>query len=228
MTYGLLNLTHRNGSDAPVPLEPHTRYRVQVALNGIAQRFPAGHRLRLSISSSYWPLAWPSPVPVTLRIDTSGSELQLPVRVPRPQNLQLPEFGGAEGAAGLETVLLETGKHHWRVTRDLAEHETVLEIVNDQGAFRIEETGTVVRRLSTEWYTSRGNDVTSVRGETVTEQRLERAGWRVAVTTRTILSCTPTHFLLNAQLDAYEPDDTRGDVRIYAESWSRDIPRDLV
>src|SRR5699024_9176875 len=56
VTYGILNLTHRTSDEHPEPLEPGKRYLVRVPLNGVAQRFPAGHRLRLSISTSYFPL----------------------------------------------------------------------------------------------------------------------------------------------------------------------------
>lgn len=57
VSYGLANLTHR--TDPPAPIEPGTRQQVDVVLNGMAQSFPAGHRVRLAISTSYWPLAWP-------------------------------------------------------------------------------------------------------------------------------------------------------------------------
>ena len=30
-------------------------------LNDIAHAFPAGHRMRIALSTSYWPIAWPSP-----------------------------------------------------------------------------------------------------------------------------------------------------------------------
>ncbi|HSH42863.1 MAG TPA: CocE/NonD family hydrolase, partial [Arenicellales bacterium] len=67
VTYGLLNLTHRDSNETPQPLEPGRRYTVRVQLNDIAQKFPRGHRIRVGISTSYWPLAWPSPQPVRLR-----------------------------------------------------------------------------------------------------------------------------------------------------------------
>lgn len=57
VTYGVLNLAHRAG-DSPEPLEPGRTYRVRIPLNGVAQVFPAGHRIRLSLSTSYWPLVW--------------------------------------------------------------------------------------------------------------------------------------------------------------------------
>jgi uncharacterized protein len=74
----------------------------------------------------------------------------------------------------LAIAQLQASEHHWRVQRDLAEDETVLEIVDDQGAFRIEETGTLVRRDICEWYGFTGHDMNSVWGETRTTRRFER------------------------------------------------------
>ena len=36
---------------------------IGVEKTSVAQAFPAGHRIRLSLSTSYWPLAWPPPEP---------------------------------------------------------------------------------------------------------------------------------------------------------------------
>jgi len=101
-------------------------------------------------------------------------------------------------------------------------------VVNDQGEFRIEETGSRIRRATDEWYSFRWNDVTSVRGETRTVRRVEREDWGALVTTRTILTSTPTEFVIDAQLDAHELDAERGDPRVFSQSWARRIPRDLV
>ncbi|HLS46858.1 MAG TPA: CocE/NonD family hydrolase [Ornithinicoccus sp.] len=228
VTYGVLNLTHREGSSDPRPVEPGHVYRVEVPLNGIAHSFPAGHRLRVSLSTSYWPLVWPTPEQATLTLHTGASFLRVPVRAPRPEDDELRPFGEPEGAEPLEVTTLETGEHSWRVTRDLATDVSTLEIINDQGAFRIDETDTVVRRDTREWYSFRWNDVTSVRGETRTVRRLEREGWRTEVTTRTVLTSTKEDFVITAQLDAYELDAERGDPRVFSENWQRTIPRDLV
>ena len=66
VTYGLLNLTHRDGHEHPQALVPGRMYRVEIALNDIAQAFPAGHRIRLALATSHWPIAWPSPEMATL------------------------------------------------------------------------------------------------------------------------------------------------------------------
>ena len=50
VSYGLLNLTHRDGHADPKPLVPGERYRVAIAMNDIAHVFASGHRLRLALS----------------------------------------------------------------------------------------------------------------------------------------------------------------------------------
>ncbi|WP_338538196.1 CocE/NonD family hydrolase [Janibacter terrae] len=228
ITYGVLNLTHRSSSSDPEPLVPGQRYDVRVPLNGVAHSLPAGHRLRLSVSTSYWPLVWPAPRPTTLTILPADSVLRVPVRPPCPEDGDLAPFHEPVTAPEIETTTLAPSEHDWRVTRDLATDVSTLEIVNDQGAFRIEETGTVVRRSTTEWYSFRWDDPTSVRGETRTVRRLERDDWRTEVVTTTVLTCTEDEFIIRADLDAYELDDVRGHRRVHSESWDRAIPRDLV
>ena len=227
VTYGLLNLTHRDGSENPQPLEPGKRYRIRIQLNGAGQVFPAGHRIRLSISTSYFPLAWPSPTPTEVTVFTGG-ELVLPVRPPREDDAQLRDLGEPEGTPPLEVTHLEPGEHHWRTTRDLATGVSTLDILDDQGSFRIDETGTVIRRRTQEWFSFGGNDPNSVRGETRTLRRYERDDWRTEVRTRTILTSTPDEFVINAELDAFELDDDHGDRRVHSQNWQRRIPRDLV
>ena len=52
---GFLNLTHRQSREAPTPLDPGKRYRVEVQLTGTAYAFPAGHRVRLAVSRPIGP-----------------------------------------------------------------------------------------------------------------------------------------------------------------------------
>ncbi|HVF07951.1 MAG TPA: CocE/NonD family hydrolase, partial [Actinomycetota bacterium] len=58
---GALNLTHREGHERPEALEPGNRYEVEVELDVLGQAVAVGDRLRLAISTTYWPWLWPSP-----------------------------------------------------------------------------------------------------------------------------------------------------------------------
>jgi predicted acyl esterase len=222
ITYGLLNLTHRNSSENPEPLEPGRYYKVRVQLNGLAHRIPAGHRLRLSVSSTYFPLAWPPPEATCLTLRTATSKLLLPERQQREEQ-PLREIGEPEGAPPLEIERLTAERHAWRVVRDLAEDEAALEVVNDQGSFCIPEIGLIVGRNTEERYSFRGRDFNSPKGVTCTERELRRGDWSASAVTRTELTSDPENFYIHARLDAYE-----GKKRIFSQNWDETIPRDLV
>ncbi|PXY19035.1 CocE/NonD family hydrolase [Prauserella muralis] len=223
VTYGLLNLTHRDGHAEPETLEPGRRYRVRVPLNGVAQAFPAGHRIRVAISTSYWPLAWPPPEPVRLSVFTGGSDLLLPVRPVRDDDPAPEPFGEPEGAEPIETLQLRPGEERWQVSRDLVDYRSALEVVKDLGTVRLTDTGIDVERRADERYEWVGDDVTSASGDVTWRMGFARGDWRVATRTRTTLTCTATEFVVHAELDAYESGQ-----RVYSREWDATIPRDHV
>jgi uncharacterized protein len=224
VSYGLLNLTHHEGHDRPQSLEPGRRYTVRIPLNAMAQAFPEGHRIRLSISTSYWPLAWPPPEPVRLSVFTATSLLTLPVRPPRVEaDAGLPAFEPPEGAPPIPVTQLHPGEQRWTVSRDLAHYESALEVVKDLGVVRFEDITLDVARRAYERYSFVGNDVNSVRGETDWTVSFRRDGWKAHTVTRTVLTSTATDFELHAQLDAYEDDE-----RVASRNWRATIPRDHV
>ncbi|HEX2257892.1 MAG TPA: CocE/NonD family hydrolase, partial [Afifellaceae bacterium] len=219
VSYGLLNLTHRDSRANPTPLEPGRRYRVQVRLNGCAQHFPAGHRIRLSLSTSYWPLAWPPPEPVRLTVWTGASLFVLPEHRPASGEAALAPFGEPEGAPPPDRTLIEPEHHNWLVHRDLARDQSTLEVIDDRGTWRYDDIDLTVTLRGREAYSMRADDFGSVRGETCWERALSRDGWRVSSVTRTVLTSSRDAFEIAASLDAYE-----GDRRAFCRSWHSVIP----
>lgn len=80
VTYGVLNLTHRDSHSEPSLLAPGTSYDVTIPLAYAAHRFKRGSHIRVAISESLWPMLAPSPEPVTLSVTTGTSRLELPIR----------------------------------------------------------------------------------------------------------------------------------------------------
>ena len=58
---GILNLTHRDGHDAPVALEPGVPTEIEIELEATSWIFERGHRVRLSLAGADWPNIWPPP-----------------------------------------------------------------------------------------------------------------------------------------------------------------------
>ncbi|EPX76832.1 CocE/NonD family hydrolase C-terminal non-catalytic domain-containing protein [Litoreibacter arenae] len=77
ISIGLLNLQFREGFETPKALVPDQDYAITLDLDQAAYVVPKGHRLRLSISPSYWPFIWPERGETTLKI--SQGTLELPV-----------------------------------------------------------------------------------------------------------------------------------------------------
>lgn len=220
VTYGVLNLTHRDSHEHPKPLQPGHQYRVRIKLNDIAQTFPAGHRFRISVSTSYWPLAWPPPRPVRLTVLTGASRVIMPVRTASPDDNLLRPFGDPEAACLPQTRQLGKTERNWRVIRDLENDLSTLEVVKDEGVVRIEEIDLEMEKCVREWYSFQGDDFDSVRGEVLSERCVRRADWAVKTVTRTVLQSDAENFYLRADLDAYE-----SGFRVYCQTWERTIPR---
>jgi hypothetical protein len=89
ITYHLQNLCMRDSREKPAALVPGQRYRMRIKLDDIAWRIPKGHRLRVSISTSYFPIMWPAPEPVTLTVYAGKSQVHLPVRKQMPNEVPL-------------------------------------------------------------------------------------------------------------------------------------------
>lgn len=218
VSYGLLNLTHRDGHDEPAPVLPGQVHQVEIALNGVAQVFPPGHRIRLSLSSSYWPLAWPPPKVARLGVATGDSVLRLPVRTDgatAPAPLAEPD-----GAPPPEVAQLTLPEHHWRVSRDLTDYRSALDVLKDNGVIRFPSGMEVGKRVE-ERYSWTANDFTSATGETDWTMTFRRGDWAVRVRTRQVLACTETEFVLHAHLDGFEDDE-----RVFSRDWHLRFPRD--
>ena len=220
VTYGVLNLTHRDSHAEPTPLEPGRIYRISVRMNEIAQRFPSGHRLRLALSTSYFPLAWTPPEPVRITVHAKGSRLRLPVRRHREEAIAFPPAEQSQPGARRQ---LSAEHHNWRVIRDLASDTSTLEVIDDQGTYLIEDIDTTARRTTREWYSFQGDDFSSPEGRARWTRTLGRGAWQIRTETTTCLTSTPQSFHLTAELDAYE-----GKTRIFSRNWALNIPRKLV
>ena len=150
VTWGVMNLCHRNSRENPETLVPGERFMVTLQLDDIAWVFPAGHRLRVAVSTAYWPMIWPSPEVATVSIITGESAVMVPVRKRRLETLR--EFSPAEAAPARRTRVVREGAQTRTVEKDLVTGETVLQIIDDFGEEHDLDSGLTSGEVARETY----------------------------------------------------------------------------
>jgi putative CocE/NonD family hydrolase len=223
VTYGLLNLAHRDSHERPEALEPGRRHAVRLQLNDIAHAFPPGHRIRLALSTSYWPIAWPSPEAATVTLLTAGSRLSLPVRQPRDDDAGLASFPKAESAPPEARTVLRPDGFERRFDYDVVRDMMTYTSTGDSGLQRIDAIGLELEEVARKIYRIKGDDPLSADNFIHWTVRRGRGNWRVRIETRTRMRATREDFLIDAELDAYE--DER---RVFGRNWHARVPRDLL
>jgi putative CocE/NonD family hydrolase len=225
ISYGLLNLTHRDSHEDIAPLEPGRRYRVRVQLNDVAHVFAAGSRIRVALATSFWPIAWPSPQPVTLTVFAGACDLELPVRPPRPEDAALPDLPPAEQSrVHPRTVLREADPTVMRVERDVANDLVTFVHVEDDGRVRIDRDGWEFGEITTRRISVRPSDPTSARIALESVRECGREGGnQVRIEVSQVMTCDEHNFHVEAKLDAQEDGQP-----VLSRSWNETIPRDGV
>jgi hypothetical protein len=200
VSYGVLNLAHRDGHENPAQLAVGQRYRIRIQLNDAGAVFPAGHRIRLALSTAYWPIMWPCPEKATLTI--LAGTLDLPVRPPRATDARLKPLPDPETAPPEKPA------------------------IGRRGELRIERIERIDLDCGSK-FTSRlhvdDDDPLSAVAELRRTDTKSRGGWQIRVETQMRLSCTRDVFLLQASLRAWE-----GDNEVCQRDWDCAIARDFL
>ncbi len=233
VTAGVLNLTHRNGHEDPQPLAPGSVARVEVPMRAAGYRFAAGHRVRLSVASAYWPVIWPSPEPATfelLRGSRDGARSGTASGPAGSARLVLPAVPTADTQAPTFKTsppdLPDVGRGDddpaiWRVERDVLGGTTTV---------RTFDGGELVNTDGTTLYSSEQHDLgasdldparASMTSEVVYRWRQDAHAVDVLVSGHT--SSDATSFRIVGTLTV----DLNGR-RFFERSWDETIPRRLV
>jgi hypothetical protein len=224
VSWGLLNLTHRQSHAGPTPLEPGKRYTVVVRLNACGHALPAGHRWRVAVSPTYWPHAWPSPEAVTLTLFTGvDCWLALPTRTPRPEDAELPPFAPPETAPLLAHELLRSGSTRRAVHHDPIEGVYRLVEHSDGGRRRLLDSGLEFEADATNTFTIVEGEPLSASVRCERSITVARGDWHTRVETTSLMSADAEQFHVTNVLDAY-----KGHTRVFTKRWSHSVPRDLV
>ncbi len=221
VTWGVLNLCHRDDHEHPSALVPGERYSVRVQMDDIAWAFPAGHRIRVAVSTAYWPMIWSSPEAVTLGVIAGISTMTLPVRGSRDE--MPPEFPPAEAAPPQNTETIRKSNQTRHVENNPDTGESVLRILDDFGETRDLDTGLTTGETARETYRIHPDDPLCASVDLRWTEVLRREGWDIRTETCSAMYSDATTFYVTGRIEAYE-----NDTLVFEKDFDEKILRQFV
>ena len=223
ITYRPFNLTHWESHETPRALVPGQRYVAEFALNACAHRLRAGHRLRLSLSTSYWPIVWPAPKPVVITLDEDSCSLSLPVR-------KTADITPPANPAPIERIIPDSATalrqpDGWAKDSTEPDGTIVQESFDDFGQLQDITHGMISSGSVQMRYSIHPEKPTSASLLAIWNFSYQRDDWQVEIDTTSHITCDCENFYLHQKLRA-----TEGAVKteVLAKEWSETIPRGLL
>lgn len=223
LSYGLLNLTHHKNHEDLQPLVPGHFYDVTLKLNHCGQRLSRGSHLRLALSSSYFPITWPSPVTATLTIDCASSSLSMPNRPTGPLDSGLKPFEPAVNGDPLNKKIIRVGKPGHKITRCLKTGEVTITEEYDDGLKENRDNGWRFGEQETTMYTISPNDPLSARAEQQFRKEFGRGDLELVIHGTVKAEPTETELRFIAHIEALE-----GETQIFEQKSAFQVPRDHI
>jgi putative CocE/NonD family hydrolase len=220
VSYGLLNLTHRTSHEHPSALKPGELYDVEIKLFMVAHRFKRGHRIRIALSESLWPLVWPSPQIATLTFELGTSSIVLPVR-PAPKSeapFPIPALPPtAQPFAGLAGKLPEETAQRSRDGRVTIKRDS------PESTYVVPEVGTALTRGGSELNEITEGDPNSCVWRQETVGGFKRGDWECRTVASYEITSTADAFLVKESLKL-----TKGGEIFFEQETASKIGRNLV
>lgn len=208
LSWGQLNLTHKDSHEFPELLKVGEKFKVKVDLDAVGLKLAKGHKLRVALSTCDWPQAWPSPETPTLTL--FSGKLSLPLfdhsnSVPAPQfgtpTIMEPtlELNRKRVYDRVKTVNYDYAKDIWSITD-----------VQDGGCTEInnnhELSGFYFGDCNKNyWEIQNNNPLSAVSKSTwVYEMGREEDDWKIKLETNTILTSDKENFYLVVERKAIE------------------------
>ncbi len=195
--------------------------KARVQLNACGQKIAKGQRLRLSLSNAYWPIIWPSQTDTTLTL--TNTRLDLPVREPRDEDANIPEFEPPQSAQPLATERHSEPQFKRRRTVDFVTGREKNERVTDTGQETHLHTGLSVQYRNSETFDIHPDDANSATGTMRWHKSYARDDWRADVETEVVVQALRNVWRIDAKLTARDAEGI-----VFEHAWHEDVPRDLV
>lgn len=214
------NLTLSDDLKSPVTLRQNVAPTYAINFPNKAYRFEAGHRIRLSISGSYWPLIWPSPRFSGLSLNIGNCFLRIPL-YPRDYGIasSLPESEPISSSSDSFVVVanpilerrIDFASNGQFRTDSWKQPMKVVRLSDMNLDFGIETDAC---------HTICTNDIASARSAFTHRLHFCQDDWTVEVIGKAELSSTAESYRLHGSLEVKENGES-----IFSRTWNPEIPR---
>jgi len=218
--HGLLNLSHRSSDEKPSLLNVNQDTEVKILLDEMAYKVPIGHKLRIAISTSYWPFIWPSPLQSNIKI--KYGKVDLPV-LENPSKTDEYSFEDPETSGEWSHKVLRKGSYNRVVEDNYGNDNVTIKITSDAGRSKDLNHGLVTDQTTSECWTINKHDNLSAKGSITWNQEISRDEWEVFIETSCNMSADESNFYIAASINAKE-----GLKTFFEKDFSYVIPRNFI
>ncbi len=199
ITHGVLNLSHRNSHEFPEALEVGTTYDIAVELNHIAYVVPQGHKVRISVSTTYWPLIWPCAEDATLTLQPSLCSVNLPINLSQTPSNHIQDYDSEVSFNG--HVIRESNSQRV-VEKDYKTGVTTLKTLDDFGQQFYTSAQSEIDFAIEQSLSIHPQDPLSAKNEIHLKVEQGHDNWRTGIEARYTMTCDAEHFYIQAQWKA--------------------------
>ncbi|WP_235515531.1 CocE/NonD family hydrolase, partial [Curtobacterium sp. Leaf183] len=226
VTRGVLNAARRNGMDRNDPLEPGVPAVLPVRLVSTGHRFVAGHRLRIALSTAYWPWVWPHGTVARLVVDPAASTLTLPVWTGGADDGIVFEEAERSTPLAITRVAPTDPLPQRTVTHDVETGEWTLDVDPGYGGGRVYPDGLEFTEDARETYRIRSGDPSSARADSRWRIGLAHDAWAARLETSSSVTASVDAFHLVNTVRAWARDGADAPEELVAEhTFHDDVPR---
>lgn len=220
ITHGMLNLAHRDSHEFPKALEPNRKYQVQVPLYHMAYVVPKGHKLRVAISTAYWPLTWPCEYDTIITLNPAQSSIKLPLNLTQTFTDRIPFYNRPVSFNGEQRSPTNSQR---TVCRDYKTGITTLETYDDFGCQYFNSSKSEIDFNIHQFLSIHPEDPLSAKNDIRLRVDMGREGWRTSIKAQYIMTCDANNFYIKAHWTASH----KGEV-IFEKTFDETIKRNFM
>lgn len=187
--------------DRPAGVAAGERFSFEIPLKGVAYAFRPGNRIRLAISTTYWPMVWPEKERSAITFYPDATTFLLP-GMPETAGQSPVVFGPPVSAAPIPSEDVRPGDIIRTTTWDATTGECHLTNVNQRRTWKLD--GQTLGGRGAHGYSILPSDPASAKAYFESTQKYEREDWTIRLQTRSDVFWEDGMLVLESRYAAFE------------------------